>query len=132
MKKLRILALFFFIFNSPLAMAKDSGVDVEISLADLQGGGSNNLNSIKKLTDNGVMKSNSGEKLNYEIHHSYEIQKGNAGALTLSVHLILKKKENNDKPWNKKISISKDGKQIFKPFDGIIMTIDSKGFSKNT
>jgi hypothetical protein len=115
-----------------LSFAGNKGIDVEVTLAGGQGGGSSNLNSIVKLLDKGVMTNSSDGKINYEIEHSLEIKKDNSGAMILMVDLIFKKKGQKDKAWAKKISISEDGKQLFKPFDGITMTIESKGFGKST
>jgi|LakMenEpi03Aug12_release.lakeMendotaPanAssembly.Ray.scaffolds.fasta_scaffold1994101_1 hypothetical protein len=108
--------------------AEDKGVNIEITLADLKGGGGSScVDSVTQTKNKGILTSNSGGKMNYKIMESYELKKHDKGTLILVVELILEKKGQKDQPWTAKIEITKNGKLTLRPFDGIEMTVDSKG-----
>lgn len=126
--KLRVLLLFIFM-TIVSDNSKADGIDVNIALSDGTGGGSSSLNSIEKPKDKGDVKSGSGNKIDYIIEHSYKITESKNKSLKLLVTLIMKRSGKKDNSYNVEIGIEKDGTQVFKPFEGITMQVNSKGFT---
>jgi hypothetical protein len=122
----RLIPYFLLIFFIPNLLAE--GIDICIGLKDKRGGGSSNLNSITKPTDEGDWVKGSDKAPEFIVTNSYKLKKGDSGKYYLLVDLLLKRYGSKDEKYRKTISISKNGKTSFEPFAGITMTVVSSGF----